>query len=80
MTTKKEVELTNDPGDKISASLSFKMSLKNYQNMDFYAGCTVTKRESETDEQAWERVWGIVDRELEKSVQNAKDIIEKAEK
>lgn len=79
MPNKKEEQLT-DPGDKITASMSFKKNLGNYQSMDFFAGCTITKRESETHEEAWKRVWDIVDDELEGVVEKANHILTAKEK
>jgi ribosomal protein L19 len=71
---KNEIDLT-DPGDKISASLTFKKNLGNYQSMDFFAGVTITRRETETHEEGWSRAWGIVENELDSQVEKASMIL-----
>lgn len=76
MVTKKEVEIEKmDNGDKVSASLSFKKNLGNYQTLDFYSGVTITKRESETSDEAWERAWGIVEEQLDSQIEKASKIL-----
>lgn len=77
---KEEVKIDMDPGDKISASLSFKKNLGNYQSMDFFAGATVTQRDSETTDEAWQRAWKLVEDELEDEVEKANGILNKASK
>lgn len=75
MVTKKEEAENIDSGDKVSASLSFKKNLGNYQTIDFYAGVTVCKRDSETSEEVWERAWGIVEEQLDSQVEKASKIL-----
>jgi ribosomal protein L19 len=64
-----------DPGDKVSASLTFKKNLGNYQSIDFFAGVTVTRRETESHEDVWSRAWEIVENELDAQVAKADKII-----
>jgi len=66
-----------DTGDKISVRLAYKKGLPNYSSMDFGTGVTITRRDSETDEEAWSRAWEVVERELDDVVERANQIIEK---
>lgn len=74
MVTKK-VEEQIDIGDKLSTSLSFKKNLGNYENIDLYAGVTITKRSSETDSEAWTRAWKIVENELDDQFEKVETLL-----
>ena len=70
-----EEKSLTDAGDKISASLTFKKNLGNYQSMDFFSGVTITKRESESHEDVWSRAWKIVEDELDSQVEKAEKLL-----
>lgn len=60
-----------DPGDKITAHISFKRGLPNYSSIEFGASVSVTRRPDETDDQAWKRAWSVVEREIDEAVERA---------
>lgn len=64
-----------DAGDKISAHISFKRGLPNYSSVEFGASVTLTKRAGETDEEAWQRAWSIVEQEVDNAVERAESVI-----
>lgn len=76
MVTKTEQQEPNlDPGDKLSASLSFKKNLGNYESLDIYAGTTITKRESESVDDAWTRVWKIVEDQIDAQFEKVENLL-----
>lgn len=75
MVNKKDTEELMDPGDKISASLSFKKNLGNYESLDIYAGSTVTKRDSESFDDAWTRVWKIVENQIDAQFEKVENLL-----
>lgn len=64
-----------DVGDKAAASLSYKKNLGNYESMDFYCSATLCKREGESDEDFWHRVWKMVEDQLDAKVEEAENLL-----
>ncbi|MEM4408907.1 MAG: hypothetical protein QXI19_09215 [Candidatus Caldarchaeum sp.] len=64
-----------DDGDKIGVHISFKKGLPNYSSVEFGASVTVTKRNGESPEEAWERAWRIVEREVDNAVERAEAVM-----
>lgn len=78
MVTKKDTQMEElDPGDKVAASLSFKKNLGNYESLDIYASATICRRESETSDAAWTRVWRIVEDQIDKQFEKVENLLAK---
>jgi hypothetical protein len=70
----KDIDLT-DPGDKITVHLEFKKGLPNYSSISFGSSVSITRRPDESDEQAWDRAWRVVEREVDNAVERAESIM-----
>lgn len=64
-----------DEGDKVTASITFKKNLGDFQSIDFYCGVSMTKRGGETDDDIWNRAWGEVTRELEVQMDTHRELV-----
>lgn len=64
-----------DTGDKAAYSLSHKMNLGNYESFDIYFSATLTKRESESDEDFIERLSNEVENVFDGKIEKAQALI-----
>jgi len=69
--TTKMTQPSTDIGDKISVSVGHKKNLGNYQTMDWHVSVTITHRDGETTEEAFERGWEIVYQQIDEQVAEA---------